>query len=177
MTDVVQDDQGLRPPAFNVTDGVEDAATDDSGDELLNEENQKNAADGGQVEVVDEEERLQLEGLAVAHERAATEDDAVVDDDEDGRRLERGHGRLEGDELEVSHGVTRDGGPCLVEYGPQVDAEGAVDGGQRQLLEEGGRGCRRHDGQTEGPESMCRRAKGGSLSEQESRIRDMCLLR
>ncbi len=63
---------------------MEDAAADNRGNKLLNEEDQEDTADGGQVKVVDEEERLELKGLAVAHEGAATKDDGIVDDDEDG---------------------------------------------------------------------------------------------
>ena len=92
-TYVVDDDQGLRPASVLIADGVEDALADHRGQQLLNEEGQEDAADDGQVEVVDQEERLELEGLAVAHELAATEDDGVVDDDEDTRLLERRHGR------------------------------------------------------------------------------------
>ena len=101
-----------------VADGEEDSLADNCREQLLNEESQQKGADGGQVQVVDEEERLELEGLAVAHQLSTAEDDEVVDDDEDGRRLERGHGRLEGHELEVIGRVANDGRPELVKDGP-----------------------------------------------------------
>ena len=41
---------------------------------------------------MDQEQRPQLEGFAVAHELAASEDDGIVDDNEDARLLDRGHG-------------------------------------------------------------------------------------
>lgn len=82
-THVVQNDHGLRPTTIAVTNGVEDTIVVELRNKLLNEENQKDAADGGQVEIVDEEERLELERLAIAHQLATTKDDHVVDDDED----------------------------------------------------------------------------------------------
>lgn len=124
-----------------VADGVEDAVADNGRDELLNEEGKEDTADGREVKVVDEEERLELEGLAVAHEGAAAKDDGIVDDDEDGRRLEGGHGRLKGHKLELVDGVADDGRPGLVKDGPEVDAKGAIHGGNGQLLEERSHCC------------------------------------
>lgn len=123
---------------------MEDAAADDGGQELLDEEDEEDAADGGEVEVVDEEEALELVGLAVAHPLAATEDDGIVDDDEDGGLLEGGHGGLALNESELAGRVAGDSCPGLVEDGPQLDAKGTVDGGQRQLLVEGGGRDGRH---------------------------------
>lgn len=117
-THIVQDNQGLSPATLSITDGMEDAAANNSGEKLLNEESQEDSADGSQVEVVDEEESLELVGLTVAHELATTEDDGVVDDDEDRGGLEGRHGRLKGHELEVVDRVAHDGGPCLIEDGP-----------------------------------------------------------
>lgn len=117
-----------------IADGVEDAAANNRGNKLLDEEDQEDTADGGQVEVVDEEQSLELEGLAVAHESATTKDDGIVDDDEDGGRLEGRHGRLKGNKLELGGRVTDDGRPSLVEDGPQVDAKGAIHGGHGKLL-------------------------------------------
>lgn len=97
---------------------MEDAAANDNGEKLLNEESQEDSADGGQVEVVNQEKRAQLEGLAVAHELATAEDDGVVDDDEDAGLLESGHGRLAGDEFEVFGRVADDGLKGLAEDGP-----------------------------------------------------------
>lgn len=148
-THIVQDNQGLSPATLSITDGMEEAAANNSREKLLNEESQEDTADGGQVEVVDEEQSLELVGLTVAHELATTEDDGVVDDDEDRGGLEGRHGGLERHKLEVVGRVAHDGGPCLVEDGPQVDAEGPVDGRQRELLVKGcGRG--RHDGRSGG---------------------------
>lgn len=138
-----------------VADGVEDTVTDNGGQKLLNVQSQEDGTDGGQDEVVDEEQALELEGLAVAHQLATTEDDAVVDDDEDGSRLEGRHGRLERDELELFGRVAHAGGPCLVENGPEVNAEGAIERRQRELLVEGGGSGRGHrvDG---GANAVCR---------------------
>lgn len=117
-THVVQNDQRLSPTTIVVTDGVEDTIVVDLGNELLNEENQKDAADGGQVEVVNEEERLELERLTVAHQLATTENDHVVDDNESGGRLEGRHGRLERNELKLLGRISDDCLPGLAEDGP-----------------------------------------------------------
>ena len=52
----------------------------DGGQELLNEESQEYAAYSRQHEVVNEEKRLELQRLPVAHELAAAEDYGVVGD-------------------------------------------------------------------------------------------------
>lgn len=52
-THVVQNHKRLGPTTLPVADGVEDTTTDDSAEELLNEESQEDTADEGQVEVVD----------------------------------------------------------------------------------------------------------------------------
>jgi hypothetical protein len=118
FTHVVENNQRLSPATIVVADGKEDTLADNSGQKLLNEESQEEAADGGQVEVVDEEERLELEGLAVAHQLSAAKDNEVVDDDEDGRRLQGGHGSLKRHELEVIGRVANDGREQLVKDGP-----------------------------------------------------------
>ena len=84
FTYVIEDNERLSPATIHVADCVEDAAANNGGEELLNEESEETGADHGQEKVVDQEEALELEGLAVAHNLAATEDDNVVDDDEDG---------------------------------------------------------------------------------------------
>jgi hypothetical protein len=116
--EIVQDNEGLGPTTIGVADGMEDTAANDSRKKLLNVESQKSTANNGQVEVVDEEKALELEGLAVAHELTTAEDYEVVDDDKDGCGLEGRHGRLEGDELELGNGISYDGRPCLVEDWP-----------------------------------------------------------
>lgn len=118
FTYVVEDNQRLSPAAIVVADGKEDTLADNGRQKLLNEESQEEAADGGQVEVVDEEERLELERLAVAHQLSTAKDDEVIDDDEDGRRLQSGHGSLERHELEVIGRVANNGREELVKDGP-----------------------------------------------------------
>lgn len=144
-TYVVQDHEGLSPATLGIADSMEDATTDNGWKKLLNEESQESTADQSQVEVVDEEETLKLEGLTVAHPFATTEDDGIVDNDEDRCRLESGHGSLERHKLEVIGGVADNSSERLVKDGPQVNAKGPVDGGQRKLLVESS-GRRRHDG-------------------------------
>lgn len=135
MTYVVEDNHRLSPATVVVADGVEDTIVVQLRNQLLNEENQKDTANSGKVEVVDEEKRLELEGLTVMHQLATTKDDDVVDDDKDGGRLEGRHGRLERHELEVVGGIANNELKGLVEDGPQMDAKWTVDRRQRQLLE------------------------------------------
>lgn len=144
-TYVVQDHKGLGPATLGIADSMEDATTDNCGKKLLNEESQESTADQGQVEVVDEEETLELEGLTIAHPFATTKDDGIVDDDKDRCRLESGHGGLERHKLEVIGGVADNSSESLVKDGPQVNAKRPVDGWQRKLLVESS-GRRRHDG-------------------------------
>lgn len=101
-----------------VTDGVEQAFSDNRRQKLLNEEGQQKTGDGGEVEVVNQEECLELEGLAVAHELAATENNDVVQDDENARLLKSGHGRLPGDEAELADWVAGEKGPDFVKDRP-----------------------------------------------------------
>ena len=84
---------------------MEDAPSHNSWQQLLNEESQQNTGDGSEVEVVNQENGLELERLAVAHELAATQNDEIVKEDENASLLKSGHGRLPGDEAEVGDGV------------------------------------------------------------------------
>lgn len=101
-----------------VTDGVEDTIVVELGDELLDEEDQKKTADGGQVEVVNKKERLELERLPVAHQLATTKDDNVVDDNKNGCRLEGRHRCLEGYEIELLGRISSHSLPRLAKDGP-----------------------------------------------------------
>lgn len=128
----------LGPAAIMVADGVEDAVARNGGQKLLNVQSQQDGADSSEDEVVDQEQTLELERLTTTHQLATAEDDGVVDDDEDGGGLEGGHGRLEGDETKVLGRVADTSSPCLIEDGPQVNAEGTIERRQRKLLVEGG---------------------------------------
>ena len=101
-----------------VANGMEDASSDNCRQQLLNEEGQQYAGDGSEVEVVDQEKGLELEGFAVAHELAATENNDIVQDDENACLLKSGHWRLPGDEAELADGITGEKSPCFVKDGP-----------------------------------------------------------
>ena len=117
-THIVEDNEGLSPATINIADGVEDAVANESREKLLNKQSQEDGADSGEVEVVDEEDGFELEGLTVPHQLPTAEDDGIVDDDEGARRLEGRHGRLERDKLELIDWIANDGRPGLVEDGP-----------------------------------------------------------
>lgn len=98
----------------------------DGGDQLLQEQQQKSATDGGQVEVVDFEEKVELERLPLPHELASSKDDDIVGEEENGRLRHAGHGRLSGHEPEVLGGISSNGLECLCENGPQRDTKRPV---------------------------------------------------
>lgn len=101
-----------------VADGVEDTVADNGGQKLLNKQSQEDGADGGQEEVVDHEQGVQLEGGEVLHNLTATEDDDVVADQHRRGLLEGGHRGHALDEVELAGGVSHDLLIGLVEDGP-----------------------------------------------------------
>lgn len=100
-THIVKQNKLVRPATIEVANSVENAIPDQSRQELLNEERQKTTRDDGQVQVVDFERAVQLEGSAVPHDLAATQNDDVVRDERDDGLLVCGHDRLAGDEVEL----------------------------------------------------------------------------
>lgn len=118
LTYIVENNKRLGPATTVVANCMENASADNSGQQLLDEEPQEEGGDGSQVEVVDQEQRLELEGLAVAHKLTATEDDGVVDSNEYSRLFQGGHGSLSRGELEVPDGIASDGSPDFVKDGP-----------------------------------------------------------
>lgn len=118
---------------------MEDAVSDNLGQKLLNKQNQEKTADQRQVEVVDLEEEVELEGLTTAHELSATKDDDVVDDEHSGSLLEGSHGGLARDEAEVLGLVALDRGEGLFEDGPQLETKGTVKSGHAVADPFGGR--------------------------------------
>lgn len=117
-TYIVEDNEGLRPTAIMIADGIEDALAHNGRQDLLNEESQEDGGDGGQDKVVNEEQRFKLEPVLLAHPLATTKDDNVVANDEDARLFEGRHWRNASLELEVASRVANDGLPGLVENGP-----------------------------------------------------------
>jgi hypothetical protein len=101
-----------------MANGIEDTTADNRGKKLLNEENQQESTDGGQIKVMDQEELLQLERFPVAHKLPTTKDDGVVDDNEDARLLKRRHRRLPRHKSEILGRVTDNCLEGLAEDGP-----------------------------------------------------------
>lgn len=101
-----------------VTDSIEDTVSPKGWQKLLDEEGQQDRTDGGQVEVVDHEQAIELQGREVLHDLTATEDDYVVGDQSSGSLLKGGHGGDALDKFELRRGVPDDGGEGLVEDGP-----------------------------------------------------------
>lgn len=118
LTYIVDDDKGLGPSTIVMTDGMEDATSNNGREQLFNEEGQEDRRNGRQVEVVDQEKSLELEGLAVAHELSTAENDSVVDQNEYARLFQCRHGRDTWHELELIRRIPGERSPCLVEDGP-----------------------------------------------------------
>ena len=117
-TYVVKDNQLVRPAAFVVADGEEKTLPRNRGDQLLREEKQQGPADSGEVKVVHLEEKVELEGLTVAHKLPTTEDYSVVYNQRDNADLECRKGRLSLHEAEVLRLVARNGLKALFEDWP-----------------------------------------------------------
>lgn len=101
-----------------VANGVEDTVADNGGQELLNKQGQEDGADGGQEEVVDHEQGVQLEGGEVLHDLTATEDDDVVGNQHGRGLFEGGHRGHALDEVELASRVAHDQLVGLVKDGP-----------------------------------------------------------
>ena len=117
-TYVVEDNQLVRPAALVVADGKEKTLPDNRGDDLLGEKKQQCTANGGEVKVVQLEEKAELEGLAIAHKLPAAKNYNVVYKERDNTSLE---GRERCDallEAEVLGLVARNGLKDLFENGP-----------------------------------------------------------
>lgn len=125
-TYVVQNDQFVSPATFMVANREEETMTGDCGNHLLGEERQQCAADGGEVEIMDLEQEVELERLPSAHEFAAAEDDDVVCDKKSGAGLESREGSLALGEAEILRLVAYNRLKSLLEDGPELDTKGAV---------------------------------------------------
>ena len=138
-THVVEHDEGLRPSTTVVTDGVEDTMPPESREELLNEEDQQDGTDGGQEEIVNHEQSVELESGEVFHDFTTTEDYDVVCHHE-GRGLLKGrHGSHTLDKLELAGWVAHDILERLIEDGPQMNAKWPVNCREGHILKKFGR--------------------------------------
>ncbi len=77
-TYIVQHDELRSPTAVGVADGVEDAIPSQGRDQLLQEKQEQNRADGCEVEVVDLEKAVQLQRRSLPHQLPSAKDDQVV---------------------------------------------------------------------------------------------------
>lgn len=122
----------MCPAAISIADSEEGSASNDSGEQLLNEKREENSADSREDEVVYQKERLELERLPRPHQLAATENDEVVNGDKDGRVPQRRHGRLANDEVEFLGRISCHILERLAKERPQVDAKRSFDAGKGQ---------------------------------------------
>ena len=118
VVQIVQDNELRGPAAALVADGVENAVPDNDWDKLLKKQDKKDEADGGQEEVVHFEEVVELDGLARAHEFAATKDDQIIGYEGGYGCGEGRHGSLTGGELKIVGSPAHDCGEGFVEERP-----------------------------------------------------------
>ena len=115
---VVENDQLVGPSARFGANGIEYAVSDNRWDQLLGKERQENAADDGQVEIVNLEQPIQLHRRSIAHQLASTKDYDVVGYQDDGSLWECRHWRLALDEAKVLRLVAFGGFERFLEEGP-----------------------------------------------------------
>lgn len=142
-TYVVQNDQRASPTTLLITDGVEDSVSPESGEQLLDEQEQQDTAHGGQKEVVNHEQGVKLERRQLLHDLTTTEDDNVVGDKHHCSLLQGGQRGHTLGEVELAGGIAHDLLVGLVEEGPQVHAKGTIESRDRDMFKDFGRHCDR----------------------------------
>ncbi len=115
---IVENDQLVGPSARFGANGIEYTVSDNSRDQLLGKERQENAADDGQVEIVNLEQPIQLQRRSIAHQLASTKNYDVVGYQDDGCLWECRHWRDAFDEAKVLRLVAFGGFEGLLEDGP-----------------------------------------------------------
>lgn len=121
----------------------------DSGDQLLEEQDEQYSTDGRQVEVMHDKGAFELQCASVAHDFATTKDDEVVGQNCGSGFLQGRHGRLSGLEVEVLRVVSHDSAEGAVEDWPEVHAKGALDAWEWDLLEQIHRASRHRENESE----------------------------
>ena len=114
VTYIVQHHQLLGPASIVAANGIENTISENSGEELFNEESQETTADDGQVEIVNHEGAIEDECLTMFHQLSPTKDYNVVCDQSSCRLFQSGHGRNARHKLEVAGRVAEDGRVTLV---------------------------------------------------------------
>lgn len=117
-TYIVQNNKRLSPASIMIADSEEDALADDGRQDLLNEESQENGRDCREDKVVDNGQLLELESLFCAHDFAASQNEDIVEYDENARLLQGGHGCNASLEAKLAGWVAGEELKDLVEDGP-----------------------------------------------------------
>ena len=125
-THIIENKQLLGPTTIGVADGIKKTVPDKRGDELFDEEGQEDTANYSQDEVVDEEERLELERLSVTHHLATTKNGSIVQDNEYRRLLKGRKWRLARHKAKVIGRVSHQNIESLIKVGPQLYAKWTV---------------------------------------------------
>jgi len=100
VVQVVKYDKLIRPAA-GATDSIIQTVGPNSGNELLKEENQQDPTDGGEIQIVNQEERIQLQRWSISHPFSATQNDKIVDEEHGSGLLQCRKRRLTWRELKV----------------------------------------------------------------------------
>lgn len=124
---IVQNDKLIRPSAIVVANSKEKSLPRNDGNQLLGKKRKQYPTNSREVEVVDLEEKVELEGLAVAHQLSAAEDNNVVCDERDCACLEGRKRCLALYESEILGFVASDGLEDSLKDGPELKAKRAVE--------------------------------------------------
>ena len=100
---------------------------------MLEKQREQDSADDRQIEVVYHKQPVQLKRFSVLHELPPGEDGDIVGDEHRGAGLDRGEGGDLGHEDEFLGCDACGGGVGFGEQWPELDAEGFVQRGQRDL--------------------------------------------
>lgn len=139
-THIVENNQLIRPSAILITNAKKQPTPRQRRDQLLQEQQQQHAADDREVEVVHLEQSIQFQRFPALHDLPPSEDDEIVADERNGGLLQCAHRCGTGLEAEVFGRIALDLLESGGEDGPEVDAEGAVEG-WGSIFEPGGLGA------------------------------------
>ena len=109
----------LTGPGARVADSVEESIVLQHWHKLFEMQHEQHRADGGEHEVVDLVDFIELKGGTPLHELPTSKDDSVVRNENGCRLLEGGYWRRPGCEFEVGCRVPGNAVEGIVEYRPE----------------------------------------------------------
>jgi hypothetical protein len=98
---IVQNNQRLSPSTVMITNSIKNTVVVKRREQLLDEKNQQDSADGGKQEVMNHEEGVELQSREFLHNFTTAEDDDIVGDQGSDGFFEGRHWGLVSHEAEV----------------------------------------------------------------------------